>query len=159
MKTLKRAVIAAIAPLAVIQVIRPGRTNPAVDESRTIQVRTQMPADVAAILDPSRKDCHSHETRWPWYSQIAPVSWYVAYDVNKGRKEFSLSDWARCGARRTARKLKEICEQLEKGEMPPWDYSMVHPSARLSDSDKRVLCDWAKAERGRVLAAQTTSSP
>lgn len=141
MRKLKWIGVVGGALFLVIQVIRPARTNPAVDEQRTIQARTQMPADIAAILNRSCNDCHSHRIRWPWYGHIAPVSWYLVSDVNRGRKELSLSDWARYDARRAARKLGEICEQLEKGAMPPWDYSIIHPSARLSESERRFLCD------------------
>ncbi len=137
-----------------IQVIRPAKTNPAVDETKTIQANTQMSPEVSAILERACSDCHSSKTTWPWYSQIAPVSWYIVSDVNDGRKELSLSEWGTYEPKRKARKLQELCEQVEKGEMPMSSYVLIHPAAKLSDSDKQLLCDWAKQERERVLESQ-----
>src|SRR5215471_3351636 len=158
MKIVKRIVIVLIVLLIAIQVVRPAKTNPAVDNTKTIEANTQMSPQVAAILERSCYDCHSFKTTWPWYSQVAPVSWYLVYDVNKGRRDLSLSEWSKYDARRSARKLQEICEQIEKGEMPTKPYLLLHPAAKLSDSDKKVLCDWARQERERVLASQPKSS-
>jgi hypothetical protein len=140
--------------VVVIQVIRPAKTNPAVNETQTMQANTQMSREVASVLDRACSDCHSSKTTWPWYSQIAPVSWFVIRDVNEGRKELSFSDWGKYEPKRKARKLQEICDQVEKGEMPMKSYVLIHPTAGLSDSDKRLLCDWAKQERERVMAGQ-----
>ena len=156
MRILRWAAVIAGALLLVIQVVRPAKSNPAVDERKTIQVSTALPTAVGAILDRSCNDCHSSKTLWPWYSNIAPASWYLVYDVNKGRKELSFSDWGSYNTRRTAKKLQEICEQLEKGKMPTKAYVLLHPTARLSEADKRLLCDWAKQGRARVLGAQAS---
>src|SRR6266849_5164385 len=67
------------------QFIGPRKTNPPVNQTRTMQAHVQMTPQVAAIFDRACQDCHSHETRWPWYSQIAPVSWFVIDQVNHGR--------------------------------------------------------------------------
>jgi len=158
MKIIKRTLIVLIVLLVAIQVVRPAKTNPAVDNTKTIEANTQMSPQVAAILQRSCYDCHSFKTTWPWYSQVAPVSWYLVYDVNKGRRDLSLSEWTKYDARRSARKLQEICEQIEKGEMPTKPYLMLHTIAKLSDSDKKALCDWANTERERVLASQPKSS-
>jgi hypothetical protein len=77
MRTVKWIVIVIGILFVVAQAIRPAMTNPVVDQSRTIEARTQMPPDIAAILERSCGDCHTGATRWPWYSQISPVSWYV----------------------------------------------------------------------------------
>jgi len=154
-RILKWIGIGLVVAFVAIQAIRPSKTNPPVDEARTMKANTQMSPEVSAILDRACSDCHSSRTTWPWYSQIAPVSWYVVGDVNDGRKELSLSEWATYEPRRKARKLQEICEQIEKGEMPMKSYVLIHPTARLSDSDKQILCDWAKQERERVLGSQS----
>jgi cytochrome c551/c552 len=153
-RILKWIGIGLVVALVVSQAIRPAKTNPPVDETKTIQANTQMSSEVSAILERACADCHSSKTTWPWYSQIAPVSWYVISDVNGGRKEMSLSDWGSYDARRKARKLQQICEQIEKGEMPMRSYVVMHPTAKLTDSDKQLLCDWAKQERERVFASQ-----
>ena len=157
MRTLRWVAVAVGALFLVIQVVRPPKSNPAVDERKSLQASTPLPTAVGAILDRSCNDCHSPNTQWPWYSNIAPASWYLVYDVNEGRKELSFSDWGSYNTRRTARKLQEICEQLEKGKMPTRAYVLLHPTARLSEADKRLLCDWAKQERARVLGARADS--
>jgi len=153
-RILKWTGISLVVLLVVIQAVRPAKTNPAIDESRTIQAHAQVSPQVSAILERACYDCHSNKTIWPWYSQVAPVSWLLVSDVNDGRKDLSFSDWARYDAKRAARKLQELCEQVEKGEMPLKSYLLIHPTAKLSDSDKKILCDWAKQERERVIASQ-----
>jgi hypothetical protein len=115
-----------------------------------------MTPEVAAILARSCKDCHSYKTEWPWYTNVAPASWFVIDHVNEGRKNLSLSDWANYDAKRASRKLAEMCEQVEQGEMPINSYLLLHPTARLSDSDKKTLCDWAKGESQRLAPNQST---
>jgi hypothetical protein len=91
---------------------------------------------------------------WPWHSQISPLSWYLQHHVNEGREELNLSDWAAYDARRAARKLNEICEQMDKDEMPTMTYVWLHPSAALSAADRQALCEWTRAERQRLQVAQ-----
>ena len=157
-KILKWTLVALAVAFIGIQFVRPAKTNPAVDESRTLNSHAQVSPDIAAIMERSCNDCHTNKTRWPWYSEIAPVSWYLVHDVNEGRKHLNLSDWAKYDARRANRKLDEICEQVEKGEMPPKAYLILHPSAKLSDADKKALCDWAKSEQERVNQSPATNA-
>jgi hypothetical protein len=152
MKWVKRAVIAVALLFLAAQVIRPSMTNPVVDESRTLQARAQVRPEVNAILERSCNDCHSNKTAWPWYSQITPVSWYLTRHVNEGRRELNLSDWAKYDNRRAAHELQEICEQVKAGEMPMSSYLLLHPSAKLSETDKQALCDWTNQERARLAA-------
>lgn len=156
MKWLKRVGLALIILFVVAQFVRPNMTNPPVDEGRTLQARAQIRQEVYAILERSCNDCHSNKTSWPWYSQVTPVSWYLANHVADGRRELNISDWARYDARRATRKLDEICEQVREGEMPLKSYLLLHPSARLSDADRKAICDWTTEERARLAAPQTS---
>ncbi len=149
MRIVKWIVIVFVILFAVAQAIRPAMTNPVVDQSRTIEAHTQMTSEVSAILSRSCGDCHTGATRWPWYSQISPVSWYLASDVDQGRRHLALSDWASYDSKRALNKLDEICEQVQQGEMPPSPYLLIHRDARLSEPDKKLLCDWTSAERKR----------
>jgi hypothetical protein len=109
-----------------------------------------MPPEVTAIFERSCKDCHSYRTQWPWYSQVAPVSWYVVSDVNEGRDHLILSDWARYDRKKALKRLDDICDEVGDGDMPPWPYVLIHSTARLSDADKSVLCNWTNEERSRI---------
>jgi hypothetical protein len=99
-------------------------------------------------------DCHSHETRWPWYSRIAPVSWLVAHDVSEGRKALNFSDW---GARSEAQ--EEAAEEVLEGEMPPLAYRALHPDARLSPEQTRRLADGLAALARASASASEPAEP
>ena len=133
-----------------IQFVRPARTNPPVDESQTIFARAQVPPPVTAILDRACRDCHSSKTDWPWYSNVAPISWWLTDHVNNGRKELNVSEWGRLDRDRQDRKLRQICDEVQDGMMPLSSYLPMHPHAKLSAEDKKVLCDWTDAERERL---------
>jgi hypothetical protein len=148
-KILKWTVVVLALLFVAAQLKRPDRTNPAVDERKTMRANTQMTPQVAAILERSCQDCHSSETTWPWYSNVAPVSWFLQSHIEEGRRELSFSEWGTYAKRKRERKLHEMCEQVEAGEMPLKSYLPLHPSARLSEDDKRVLCEWTKQEEER----------
>ncbi|MEA3228481.1 MAG: heme-binding domain-containing protein [Campylobacterota bacterium] len=80
-------------------------------------------------------DCHSNETKWPWYSNIAPVSWLVQYDTEEGRKHFNVSMWGK----QKKNDGDEAKEKFEDGEMPPWFYVLPHPEAKLLESETEEL--------------------
>lgn len=128
-----------------MQFIRPERTNPPVVAANVLVA----PRNIEPILRRSCYDCHSSETRWPWYSHIAPFSWSLVQDVREGREEMSFSEWNTYSDSRRDHLLEEICEQVEKGEMPLKPYTIMHPRADLTIEDKRALCVWAKQARGR----------
>ena len=130
-----------------IQLVRPARTNPPTDPARTLMAVTHAPVEVQTVLQRGCRDCHSHDTRWPWYSHVAPISWLVIDDVNHGRRHFNYSDWAQYDRDKIPQLLKDICEQTRKGDMPLATYLWMHADARLSDREVSVLCDWSDAER------------
>jgi len=80
-------------------------------------------------------DCHSNETKWPWYSSIAPFSWLVQYDVDEGREHFNASEWGR----EEKNEGEEAAEMVREGEMPPWFYLPAHPEAQLSEAERDAL--------------------
>lgn len=139
-----------------IQLARPARTNPPTDPARTLAAVTHAPADVQSVFERGCRDCHSYDTRWPWYSNVAPVSWLVINDVNHGRRHFNYSDWAQNDRDKIPQLLKDMCELTRKGEMPLSYYLWMHPDARLSDRDVSLVCDWTDAERRSLrLKAET----
>ncbi len=120
-----------------IQLIPVTMSNPPIEE----QISTS--PEVKAVLKRACYDCHSYETVWPGYSQVAPVSWLLAWDVREGREELNFSTWNRYGQKKRNKMIKEIWEEVEEGEMPPWFYLPLHPEAGLSDQDRGVLKEWA----------------
>jgi hypothetical protein len=79
-------------------------------------------------------DCHSNQTVWPWYSNIAPVSWLVQRDVNDGRRHLNFSEWDL-----PQRHAKDVAAQVKGDEMPPWFYLPMHPAAKLTAAEKQAL--------------------
>jgi hypothetical protein len=153
-KTLKWSGIILILVLLGIQMVRPAKTNPVSDPKLDLKAHTQVPAEVSAILDRSCRDCHSNQTRWPWYSHVAPVSWIVAEDVEHGRSHVNFSEWAKYDAKQADKALDEMCEELEKKGMPLVSYTWAHAGTRLSDAEVKTVCDWTKAERQRLASTQ-----
>ncbi len=95
------------------------------------------PAQIDALLTRACYDCHSNQTRWPWYSQVAPVSWLVAHDVTLGRKELNFSEWGSYYPQTRKRKLQWMGRVMREGSMPPWSYRLMHPGARLTEPSAR----------------------
>ena len=149
-KPVKSLLIVLVVAFLAIQVVRPARTNPPVDSSRTIHSQLQPPPEVARILERSCIDCHTNQTRWPWYSNVAPVSWLVANDVSEAREQMNLSEWAKYERKDAEELLEEICEETSKGNMPLPSYLLIHRSSKLSPQDVRTLCEWSKAARERL---------
>ena len=97
----------------------------------------------AALFRRACYDCHSNETGWLWYSNVAPVSWLVQRDVNGGRSHLNFSEWDQ-----PQRHSKDVAKQVEQGDMPPWFYLPMHPQARLSDTEKQMLMSGAEKSLG-----------
>jgi hypothetical protein len=138
-----KLLLGAVVVLLIIQLIPVSRENPPVSE------QIPAPPEVRKVLARACYDCHSHETRWPWYSAVAPVSWLVANDVEHARKHLNFSTWDQYDARKRRKKLEEAREEVHEGEMPLWYYVLAHPDARLSAEDKELLRAWDRElERG-----------
>jgi hypothetical protein len=103
-----------------------------------------MPAHVAQVFDRACRDCHSNETRWPWYSHVAPVSWFVIDHVNHGRSHFNYSDWSQYEPDEAAQLLKKACELAQQRAMPLRTYTLMHRSARLTRAEVTALCAWSE---------------
>ncbi len=132
--------------LLAIQFIQPDRSNPPLEPGRTIDAFVTIPENVRTKLRDACFDCHSHETEWPWYSYIAPVSWLISRDVALGRSELNFSNWAKYSRGRAGEKLAQMAEQVSSKEMPLPIYPPLHPKARLTDDERKMISDWAEQE-------------
>jgi hypothetical protein len=154
MKMLKRIAkwlfICLVVLFLAIQFVRPARTNPAVDESQTIFARTQMTPQIAAILNRSCADCHSNKTVWPWYTNVAPVSWFIVNHVNEARPLLNFSEWGKFDRDRQSKKLQQMCDEVTDGGMPLSTYTPLHPGSKPTPADVKALCDWTDAARAQL---------
>jgi Haem-binding domain len=94
-------------------------------------------------------DCHSNQTEWPWYSNIAPVSWLVQRDVNGGRNHLNFTEWTR-----PQRHAKDVAAEVNQGDMPPWFYLPMHPAAKLTEAEKQALVEGAEKSLGPQAAPE-----
>lgn len=138
----KYFIIILIVSLFLIQLVPVARTNP----PATFEINA--PADVKQIFKRSCYDCHSNESSWPWYSKIAPSSWFVINHVNEARDEYNFSTWDKYSQEKKSEIIEEIWEEVDEGKMPLWSYIILHPDAKLSADDKKIIYNWAKIHIG-----------
>jgi len=155
MKKLKWIFGACAVGFALLQLANPVHTNPPVVPGHEVSATSPPPLQIAALLRAACYDCHSYETKWPWYSHIAPMSFLIARDVNGGREHINFSDWPNEHPDWAARRWENISEQLGYKDMPPAKYTLMHPEARLTDAQRKQLIQWADAEAARLKAGAT----
>ena len=134
----KKGVGAGAALLVLIQLVPVSRTNP------PVKYEVAAPAEVEAILKRACYDCHSNLTDWPWYSYVAPISWWVAGHVNEGRGDLNFTEWPALDEELRSLALKDLEAEVAEGKMPLRSYALGHPEARLSEQDRQVLVTWAR---------------
>jgi hypothetical protein len=147
-RKLKWFFVAIVAGFALLQLTNPPLTNPAVVGD--LMAANPPPSPIAAMLHAACYDCHSSETRWPWYSHIAPISWLIVSDVRDGREHLNLSDWPNDNPVRAAKRLENMSDEIGSGEMPLKKYTKIHADARLTESQRKELTDWLDAEATRL---------
>jgi hypothetical protein len=103
-------------------------------------------SEVGNTLARACGDCHSNQTRLPWYGHVAPISWWIQSHVREGREELNFSEWTRYTALQRHNELESICGVVSNGRMPPASYTALHPEASLGAQDKKAVCFWAVNE-------------
>jgi hypothetical protein len=149
------AVAGGVAVLSlVVQLVPVDRSNPPVTDAALA-----LPGGQAGrVLETACLDCHSHQTTWPWYSSVAPVSWWLSRHVSEGREHLNFSTWADLPPDRQDHKLEELIEMVGEGEMPLRSYTLGHPEARLGDEERQALLTWARELR-RQLGVEAAVGP
>ena len=142
-RRIRQAAVVFIILLAAAQLVRPNRTNPPTDANRTIHAQVKGNSELVVILDRSCSDCHSNATVWPWYTQIAPASWLMAYGVTEGRKAVNFSEWAAYPPATQRMLLRASCDDATNGKMPG-AYTLLRPETRLSRHDIETICAAAR---------------
>ena len=125
--------------IVLIQFIPIKRTNPV--EAGPLPV----PQAVETVLERACYDCHSNKTKWPWYSGVAPLSWWIVDHVNEGREHLNFSEWERMNPEDQKEAMEEIIEEVEEQEMPLSSYVLGHPEAALTNRDIEVLREWVQS--------------
>jgi hypothetical protein len=142
-RRLKQVGVVFVVVFAAAQLVRPERANPPTDPNRTIQAHIGSASGLVTVLDRSCRDCHSNETVWPWYTQIAPVSWLMASGVSEGRKAVNFSEWVAYSREQQRDLLVASCEDARESRMPG-PYAWLRPETRLSAQDIETICAAAR---------------
>jgi hypothetical protein len=145
-KTLRWLVVIGFCLFVVAQFVGPAKTNPVIDPSLALESKLHVDSQVETILNRSCVDCHSNRTRWPWYTNVAPVSWFVIGHVNDGRRDLNLSEWGNYDKRKQTTRLDQMGQLAKAGAMPLSSYTPLHPGSKLSGDDVKALCEWTESQ-------------
>ena len=152
-KSIKKILSVLLVLLIVIQFIRIDTDNPKVDQGKDFIVLTSPSEEVKTMLNNACYDCHSNTTVYPWYSQIAPVSWWLKRHIDEVRAELNFSEWGDYSAKKADHKLEECGEKVEKGAMPLNSYTWTHRDAKLSADQRKVLTEFFEKLRLEMTEA------
>jgi hypothetical protein len=131
--------------------------SPATDPTPLFQ-GARIDASTLALFQRSCQNCHSGNTHWPWYSRIPPASWVIAKDVHEARAHLNLSHWNSYGAEQQESLLTQIGSVVRTGRMPLSRYTLIHRDAVLTETERRQVYEWSRAEKKRLRAAGTGSA-
>ncbi len=144
---IKRFLKLALLVLIVIQFFPVEKNEGGYESLEPFIAETRPSQQVAGILKTSCYDCHSNQTQYPWYANLAPVSFFLADHVEEGKEHLNFADWGNYTAKRKDHKLEEVLEEIEKNEMPLDSYTLIHQDAKLSAAQAEAIINWVKAAR------------
>lgn len=147
MKILKKILLVLLIIFVVAQFFRPEKNQGDLASIESFYADTNPPENVKLILKESCNDCHSDYTRYPWYSQITPVNYWLDDHIRHGKGHFNISNWDDNSTKRKDHKFEELIEMVEARTMPLESYTWGHPEAKLSDEQIKLVIDWAKKVR------------
>ncbi|PBQ30786.1 cytochrome C [Sphingobacteriaceae bacterium] len=140
--TIKKILIALLLLLVIAQFFRIDKSNKLTPPEKDVLVITKPGAEISSILKESCYDCHSNEVTYPWYTNIAPVSWWIKHHVNEGTHHLNFSEWGNYSSRKADHKLEECVEMVEEDEMPMGSYTLMHGKATLTKQQRELLVKW-----------------
>lgn len=144
-KIIKYFGIILIIVLVAMQFLQPDKNDGGYESIAVFKADTNPSEEVFSILKTHCFDCHTNQTKYPWYAEIAPISYWLADHVNEGKDEFNMSNWEAYSVKKKDHKLEELAEEVEEGEMPLDSYTWIH--GNISKTDKELLIQWATLAR------------
>ena len=145
MKFIKYFLIVALVALVLIQFYRPEKNQGGYETVAHFEQEAQVSPELAKVFKTNCYDCHSDQTVYPWYAEVAPISFWLAEHIKDGKKHFDVSSWESYSAKKKDHKLDELIEFVEDGEMPLDSYTWLHGD--LSDADTKSILTWAQLLR------------
>lgn len=139
------------AGLVVIQFFQPEKNMQPLDPTEDFLLVSSAPEHVAELMKSSCYDCHSNQTDYPWYNNVAPISWYLNKHINRGKEDMNASEYGSMDKADKIEMLVDLCEVLEAGTMPLISYTLIHKDAKLSQEDIEALCMWSEEEALKIM--------
>jgi hypothetical protein len=147
MRILKTVLIVLLIALVVIQFFRPEKNIATGPFPKDISTVYAVPANVQPILNKACNDCHSNNTRYPWYNRIQPVAWWLHDHIEEGKRELNFNEFASYRPGKQYRKMDKVIQEVKEGGMPLGSYTIIHTDAKLTTEEKMALVGWAKSIR------------
>ena len=146
MKKNKLILIALVAILIIIQFFKIDKSHPELSPDNDYLVVANAPQGIKSNITKSCYDCHSYQTTYPWYSNIAPVSWMINHHIDEGREHINFSEWGNYPLQKQTLVQEECMEEVEENGMPLKSYTMIHKDAKLSETAKEDLIKWFRSQ-------------
>ena len=145
-----RIILIVVIILIVIQFIRPQTNVHPGPQPNAIATAYTVPAHVQSILEKACYDCHSNNTKYPWYNNFQPVRWWLNHHVNEGKRELNFDEFNTYTVKKKLHKLDEIAKTVKEDDMPLNSYLWIHKDARLTEAEKQELIAWAASVKTQV---------
>ncbi len=153
MKIVKKAAIFLLVVFVCMQFYRPDKNVADADYVQAFEAETSPNSEIKTMLKAACYDCHSAHTEYPWYNNIAPISYWIDGHIEEGKEHIDFSEWPNYSAKKKDHKLEEVIEYIENGKMPLKEYTWTHEDARLTADQRKTLMEWAEDVRGQYQAA------
>jgi Haem-binding domain len=157
-KFLKRLLLVLLLVFVVLQFFRSKKNVSEGISANDITIKYKVPTDVMASLQTSCYDCHSNNTKYPWYNNIQPVAWWLAGHIDEGKSKLNFNEFTSYRIGRQYRKLEQINNEVEEGGMPLSSYTLIHGDAKLSATQKTSIANWVNTLRDSIKAQYPTDS-
>ena len=145
MKIVKKILVALLIAFVLIQFYRPEKNNAELRDVAAFEAETNVDENIRTIMVNNCYSCHSNKTEYPWYAEVAPVSFWLDEHIEDGNKHFNVSKWSTYNSKKKDHKLDELIEEVEEGEMPLNSYTWSHGS--ITEAEKEAIITWAKKAR------------
>ncbi|MEO8794438.1 MAG: heme-binding domain-containing protein [Daejeonella sp.] len=152
MNRTQKILLAIVAVIVIIQFIRPEKNISAEPGPNDIFAHHNAPDSLKQLIQTACYDCHSNNTKYPWYANIQPVAWWLSDHVKDGKKHLNFSEFATYTAKKAEKKLEEVGDEVKEGEMPLESYTFIHKDADLNDAQRKAIVQWSQGVREEILA-------
>ncbi|WP_044398907.1 heme-binding domain-containing protein [Lacinutrix sp. Hel_I_90] len=145
MKIVKKILVALLIVLVLMQLYRPAKNNAEYRDVAAFELETNVTSGIKTIMENNCYNCHSNKTVYPWYAEVAPVSFWINDQIEEGNEHFNVSQWLAYSNKKKDHKLDELVEEVEEGEMPLDAYTWLHGS--ITEAEKEAVIVWANKAR------------